>query len=70
MASTPEHPLDGEDLKTLRKEIDDLQAIPHEELMNPLPTSIEEEEPTPTPTDSIGSEDWDRPADSDQRLND
>lgn len=63
MASTPDTPQhDGSDLAALRKEIDDLQAIPEEELLNPMPSFIEEREPTPRPTDAIGSEKWDRPA--------
>lgn len=50
---TPEH--DGSDLAELREEIDALKAIPHEELMNPLPRSVEEREPVPHPTDGTGS---------------
>ncbi|MDY0911120.1 hypothetical protein [Microbacterium sp. CFBP9034] len=59
-SDTPPH--DGSDLAALRKEIDALQAIPEEELLNPLPTSVEEREPTPHSTDAIGTEKWDRPA--------
>lgn len=63
MASTPEHPAhDGSDLAELRKEIDELQAIPEDELLNPLPARVERIEGTPEPTDAIGSEKWDRPA--------
>ena len=63
MASTPDTPKhDGSDLAELREEIDALQAIPEEELLNPLPSTIEEREPTPHSTDAIGSEKWDRPA--------
>lgn len=65
MASTPDKPLDGEDLKALREEIDELKAIPEEELLNPLPTSVEEREPTPRPTDAVGSERWAEPAEQD-----
>jgi len=69
MTSTPDAPEhDGSDLAELRAEIDELKAIPHEEIVNPLPHFVEEREPTPEPTDSIGSEDWnardERPADS------
>ena len=60
MTSTPDaHEHDGSDLAELREEIDALKAIPHEELMNPLPKNVEEREPIPAPTDAIGSEDWD-----------
>ncbi|KRA23804.1 hypothetical protein ASD65_04740 [Microbacterium sp. Root61] len=59
MAGTADKPLDGEDLAALRAEIDALQAIPEEEMLNPLPHALEEREPTPAPTDAIGSEDWD-----------
>lgn len=70
MASTSDSPQhDGSDLAALRKEIDELQAIPEEELLNPLPSFIEEREPAPRPTDAIGSEKWDRPA-SEESLED
>jgi hypothetical protein len=59
-ADTPAH--DGSDLAALREEIDELKAIPHEEIVNPLPSQIEDREPTPHSTDAIGSEKWDRPA--------
>ena len=58
---TPAH--DGSDLAALREEIDALQAIPHEELINPLPKNVEDREPAPHSTDAIGSEKWDEPAD-------
>lgn len=58
---SPEH--DGSDLAELREEIDALKAIPHEEIVNPLPKDVEEREPTPHSTDAIGTEKWDRPAD-------
>ena len=62
MTSTPDAPdHDGSDLAELREEIDALKALPHEELVNPVPTIVEEEEPEPEPTDAIGSEDWDDP---------
>ena len=56
----PETP-HGADLDALREEIDDLKAIPTEELVNPLPAALEDAEPTPHPTDAIGSEDWNEP---------
>jgi hypothetical protein len=60
MTSTPDAPEhDGSDLAELREEIDALKAIPHEELVNPVPKTVEEEEPEAEPTDAIGSEDWD-----------
>ena len=60
MISTPDRPEhDGSDLAELREEIDALKAIPHEEIVNPLPKNIEDREPEPEPTDAIGSEDWD-----------
>lgn len=62
MTSTPDAPEhDGSDLAELREEIDALKAIPHEEIVNPLPKSIEEREPVAGPTDAIGSEKWDDP---------
>jgi hypothetical protein len=62
MTSTPETPnLDGSDLDALRAEIDELQAVPAEELISPVPSIDDELEPEPT--DAIGSEKWDRPAD-------
>jgi hypothetical protein len=63
MTSTPDSPAhDGSDLAALRAEIDELKAIPEEELIEPLPASVEERRPTPTPSDAIGSEKWDEPA--------
>lgn len=60
MTSTPDAPTpDGADLAALRKEIDDLKAIPEEELINPTPAAFTDREPTPHATDAIGSEDWD-----------
>ncbi|MFB8386457.1 hypothetical protein ACFC3F_04860 [Microbacterium sp. NPDC055910] len=62
MTSTPENPhTDGEDLVELREEIDQLKAIPEEELVSPTPTIAEEIEPVPHPTNAIGSEQWDKP---------
>ncbi|WP_439592265.1 hypothetical protein [Microbacterium sp.] len=63
MTSTPENPAhDGSDLAELREEIDELQAIPEDELLSPLPNAVEEHEPEATPSDAIGSEKWDEPA--------
>lgn len=60
MTSTPDRPEhDGSDLAELREEIDALKAIPHEEIVNPLPKNLEEREPAAEPTDAIGSEKWD-----------
>ena len=68
MTSTPESPdLDGSDLAELREQIDALKAIPEEELVNPLPTRVQEHEPVPTPSDAVGSEKWNEPA-SDESL--
>lgn len=53
---------DGPDLDALREEINDLQKIPTEELVNPTPAKVRENEPTPEPTDAIGSEKWNDPA--------
>ncbi|GAA1937328.1 hypothetical protein GCM10009775_31660 [Microbacterium aoyamense] len=62
MTSTPETPAhDGSDLAELRDEIDELKAIPEDELLNPLPKIVEENEATAAPTDAIGSEKWDLP---------
>ncbi|WP_194395749.1 hypothetical protein [Microbacterium atlanticum] len=59
MTSTPDRPEhDGSDLAELREEIDALKAIPHEEIVNPIPTGLEDREPEPEPTDAIGSEEW------------
>lgn len=70
MTSTPETPEhDGSDLAELRDEIDALQAIPHEEVVNPLPKAVEEREPKPKPTDGIGTEKWDEPADEETLEN-
>lgn len=54
----PETP-DGPDLGALRDEIDELKKTPAEELISPVPTAVEENEPTPVPTDAIGSADED-----------
>ncbi len=54
---------DGADLAALREEIDALKNTPTDELIEPLPTSVEENVPTPEVTDAIGSEKWDEPAD-------
>ncbi len=47
---------DGPDLDALRDEIDELKDQSTEELVSPVPTSLDEAEPTPEPTDPIGSE--------------
>jgi hypothetical protein len=61
MTSTPDTPAhDGSDLAALRAEIDELQAIPEEELVSPVPSLVEQNEPTPHSTDAVGSEKWDR----------
>lgn len=60
MTSTPDIP-NGEDLAQLRKEIDELMAIPEDELISPMPRDLRDAEPTPGPTDAIGSEKWDLP---------
>ena len=53
MVSTPDNPQhDGSDLAALREEIDALKAIPEEDLLNPLPPFVEENEPTPHATDA------------------
>ena len=62
MTSTPANH-DGADLDALRHEIDELKAIPEEELVNPLPKQVEEREPTPQPTNAIGSEQWNKSVD-------
>ncbi|MFE7844468.1 hypothetical protein ACFUTX_04645 [Microbacterium sp. NPDC057407] len=70
MTSTPDTPAhDGTDLAALREEIDQLKAIPEEELLNPVPSTVEEREPTPHSTDAIGTEKWDRPADEETLEN-
>lgn len=70
MTSTPDTPdHDGSDLADLREEIDALKAIPHEEVVSPLPKVVEEREPTPHPTDGIGTEEWDEPADDETLEN-
>ena len=63
MTSTPETPdHTGADLAALRAEIDELKAIPEDELLSPVPSFVEDYEPTPVPTDAVGSEQWDTPA--------
>jgi hypothetical protein len=61
-ATTPDQPArDGQDLAELRAEIDELKAIPEDQLVTPEPASLLNREPRPEPTDAIGSEDWDAP---------
>jgi hypothetical protein len=67
MTSTPENPADGADLAELREEIDELKAVPENELISPTPRDVQDVDPVPHPTDAIGSEKWDRPA-SDETL--
>ena len=62
MTSIPEQP-HGPDLDELRKDIDELKEVPTEELVEPVPSLVEENEPTPERTDAIGSEEWDEPGD-------
>lgn len=67
-ASTPDQSAhDGEDLAELRAEIDELKAIPEDQLVTPEPSTLLDRAPRPEPTDAIGSEDWDdsTPRDSD-----
>lgn len=55
---------DGQDLEELRETIDELKAIPEDELVSPVPSKLlQEEELTPEPTDAIGSEEWQEPED-------
>lgn len=60
-AHLPEHPT-GPDIAEIRAEIDELAALSTEELVNPKPKVIAENEPIPSPTDAIGSEDGNKPA--------
>lgn len=46
-------------LSDLRAEIDDLEAVPENELISPTPDGLKDVLPHPQPTDAIGSEDWD-----------
>jgi hypothetical protein len=57
MTSIPEQP-EGPDLEAIRKEIDELKDVPTEELIEPTPKSIAEDEPTIARTDAPGTEDW------------
>lgn len=52
-----------ENLDALRKEIDDLQSIPEEQLISPTPADLLDEEPTPHPTNAVGSEQWNKSVD-------
>ncbi|WP_442576185.1 hypothetical protein ACSBPH_03295 [Microbacterium sp. F51-2R] len=61
MNSIPEQP-DGTDLDELRKDIDALKNTPTEQLIEPAPAELLENEPEPARTDAIGSEKWDEPA--------
>lgn len=64
MTSTPDGPAhDGSDLAALREEIDELKAIPEEDLVSPIPGGSHDDELDAEPTNAIGSEKWDLPAD-------
>ncbi|MEU1970126.1 hypothetical protein ABZ477_00540 [Microbacterium sp. NPDC019599] len=65
MTSLPEQP-DGPDLDALRKDIDDLKETPTEELIEPTPGAVEENEPEPEPTDAPGSAGGDEPDDEEK----
>ncbi|AXA95525.1 hypothetical protein E5344_05695 [Microbacterium laevaniformans] len=60
-AHLPDRPT-GPDLAEIRAEIDELAALSTEDLVNPKPKVIAENEPIPYPTDAIGSEDGNKPA--------
>ena len=53
MTSIPEQP-HGPDLDALRKDIDELKETPTEELIEPTPAAIREDEPEPERTDAAG----------------
>ncbi|WP_243074544.1 hypothetical protein [Microbacterium sp. SS28] len=63
MTSLPDQPA-GPDLDALRKDIDELQQTPTEDLIEPAPAVLAENEPEPERTDSIGYENWDEQADA------
>lgn len=65
MTSIPEQP-DGPDLGDIRKDIDELKDTPIEELIEPTPGALRENEPEPERTDAIGSEEWDEPGDEER----
>jgi len=60
MSSTPETP-NGPDLDALREQIDELEKQPIDDLVSPIPTLKNEDEPEPEPTEAIGSVEWDEP---------
>lgn len=61
MSSLPEKP-HGPDLAALRKEIDDLEKIPEDQLISrPVLADDTELLAAPAPTDAIGSETWKHP---------
>lgn len=62
MTSIPEQP-HGPDLDALRKDIDELEETPTEELIEPTPAVLGEDEPEPQRTDAPGTEDWEDPGD-------
>lgn len=57
MSSTPDVPKQHADLDALRKEIDELQAVPEEDMVSPQ-LGLGPRDLDPEPTDSIGYEDW------------
>lgn len=62
MTSTPDA-ANGADLAALRAEIDELKAIPEEELVNPSPGGLLAGALEAEPTDAMGTEKWDLPPD-------
>ena len=65
MTSIPEQP-EGPDLGDIRKDIDELKDTPTEQLIEPEPAALLENEPEAERTDAIGSEEWDEPADEER----
>ena len=55
MTSLPDEP-HGPDLDELRKDIDALKQIPTDDLVDPEPASLVEDEPQPSPADAPGTE--------------
>ncbi|MCR2812112.1 hypothetical protein NQ166_06305 [Microbacterium sp. zg.Y1090] len=53
---------DRAELDALREEIDELKAIPEEELVNPSPTKGHEDELDAEPNEAPGSEEFGGPA--------
>lgn len=65
MTSLPQEP-HGPDLTELRKDIDALKAVPTEDLIDPEPASLVQDEPQPSPSDAPGSE-LDEPIEEENR---